>query len=70
MMSRVIGESHCKRRIKLASSLGSARKALSQNAVSSILLDNNLPDGNGANFAVELSLDPDFCCIPVIMVSD
>ena len=35
-----------------------------------ILLDNNLPDGLGANFAVELSHDPAFSKIPVIMVSD
>jgi CheY-like chemotaxis protein len=34
------------------------------------LLDNNLPDGLGANFALELAEDPKLAQIPVILVSD
>jgi len=35
-----------------------------------ILLDNNLPDGVGAEFALELAGNPQHASIPVIMVSD
>ena len=38
--------------------------------VALILLDNNLPDGKGANFALTLSENPETGHIPVIMVSD
>jgi CheY-like chemotaxis protein len=70
MMSRVIGRSAADMRVQIATTLQSAREALSRNAISLILLDNNLPDGNGANFALELANDPKLKLIPVIMVSD
>ena len=47
-----------------------AREAVEGSTPDVILLDNNLPDGQGANFALELSEDPRFAHIPVVMVSD
>tara|TARA_R110000850_G_scaffold34322_5_gene92868 strand:+ start:72 stop:494 length:423 start_codon:yes stop_codon:yes gene_type:complete len=70
MMSRVIGRLRGRMRVKVASSLQAAREALAQGRVSLILLDNNLPDGIGANFAMELASDPNHSSTPVIMVSD
>lgn len=70
MMSRVIGRLRGRMRVKVASSLQAAREALAQGRVSLILLDNNLPDGIGANFAMELASDPNHSRTPVIMVSD
>mgnify|MGYP003642267352 FL=1 len=70
MMSRVIGRLRGRMRVKVASSLQAAREALAQGEVSLILLDNNLPDGIGANFAMELASDPSHSRTPVIMVSD
>jgi len=70
MMSRVIGRAQDKMRIKVASTLQSARMALLAGDVTLILLDNNLPDGIGANFALELAADPGYATIPVILVSD
>jgi CheY-like chemotaxis protein len=70
MMSRVIGRLRGRMRVKVANSLQAAREALAQGRVSLILLDNNLPDGIGANFAMELASDPNHSRTPVIMVSD
>lgn len=70
MMTRVIGRLRGRMRVKVASSLQAAREALAQGEVSLILLDNNLPDGIGANFAIELASDPKHSQTPVIMVSD
>ncbi len=70
MMTRVITKSYEQVKVEVASTLQSAREALARGRVSLILLDNNLPDGIGANFALELASDPDFSSIPVIMVSD
>lgn len=70
MMTRVIGKSQGKMRVEVAATLESARKALAAGKISLILLDNNLPDGLGAEFAIELASDPRLASIPVIMVSD
>lgn len=70
MMTRVIGRSQGKMQIKVAGTLQSARAALSAQGISLILLDNNLPDGIGANFALELAADQRLASIPVILVSD
>lgn len=70
MMSRVIDRSQGKMRVEVAATLQSARKALAVGKISLILLDNNLPDGVGAEFALELASDPNLSSIPVIMVSD
>lgn len=70
MMTRVIGRSQEKMNVQVAATLNSARKALDAGEVNLILLDNNLPDGIGANFALELAANPKTATIPVIMVSD
>ena len=70
MMTRVIDRSRANLQIQVATTLESARNVLSSQPVSLILLDNNLPDGTGANFALELAKDPNLAGIPVIMVSD
>ena len=69
-MERVVNRSHSKMQVKVAQTLQSARGVLKRNRISLILLDNNLPDGLGANFALEISQDERFADIPVIMVSD
>ena len=56
--------------IEVATTLRAARRALENNAMALILLDNNLPDGFGANFALELADHPLLGDIPIIMVSD
>ena len=70
MMTRVIDRSQGKMRVEVASTLQSARTALAAGKFSLILLDNNMPDGLGAEFALELASNPNLSSIPVIMVSD
>ena len=56
--------------VRVASTLSDARTALRDGRTSLILLDNNLPDGLGANFVLELAQDETLSDIPVIIVSD
>lgn len=70
MMTRVVSRSSEQMRIVVVSTLKTAREALATGGVSLILLDNRLPDGLGADFALELASDPKHAAIPVIMVSD
>ncbi|MGC3937843.1 response regulator [Roseobacter sp. EG26] len=56
--------------VAVAATIEDARQHMSQYQTSFILLDNNLPDGTGANFAVELAQDPNFAKIPIVIVSD
>lgn len=70
MITRVVGRSQGKMRVEVAATLESARKALASGKISLILLDNNMPDGLGAEFAIELASNPHLSSIPVIMVSD
>ena len=69
-MTRVINRSVNSMGVKVATTLQSAREALSEGGLSLILLDNNLPDGFGADFVQELARDKQLALIPVIMVSD
>lgn len=70
MMTRVVSRSNDRMQIEVVSTLQSAREALATKEVSLILLDNRLPDGIGANFALELASDAKHSTTPVIMVSD
>jgi response regulator of citrate/malate metabolism len=70
MMTRVVERTRQQMQVKVASTLQSAREALSAGEVSLILLDNNLPDGVGAEFAIELASNPKHANTPVVMVSD
>ena len=56
--------------VAVAPDLARARAAMERYDIALILLDNNLPDGHGASFAVELSEDRRFTDIPVVLVSD
>ncbi|MBD3665647.1 response regulator [Sulfitobacter aestuariivivens] len=69
-MSRVLNRSLGPVQIRTATTLRSAREILGSAEVNLILLDNNLPDGLGANFAQELARNDRLATIPVIMVSD
>ncbi|MFK7834610.1 MAG: response regulator [Sulfitobacter sp.] len=69
-MTRVIEKTPGKIKIETAATLRAARAALAKGETELILLDNNLPDGLGANFALELAKDPAMANIPIIMVSD
>lgn len=69
-LTRVMNKSRHPFHIEVAATLKSARRAMEKGPVSLILLDNNLPDGLGADFALELARDPNFAEIPVIIVSD
>lgn len=70
MMTRVIARTQQKMQIEVASTLQLAREALTRGHIGLILLDNNLPDGLGANFAQELASNTRLSSIPIIMVSD
>ncbi|GAA6175709.1 response regulator [Sulfitobacter pacificus] len=69
-LTRIMNKSRQPFHIEAAATLKSARRAMEKGPVSLILLDNNLPDGLGADFALELARDPNFSDIPVIIVSD
>lgn len=69
-LCRVVRKSRSDIQILQVVDLRGAREALERGGISLILLDNNLPDGLGADFAVELSKDPHLSTIPVIMISD
>ncbi|NNE53678.1 MAG: response regulator [Sulfitobacter sp.] len=69
-LTRIIRKSKLKLRIEVASTITRARETVAWGNIALILLDNNLPDGLGADFAIELAQDPDTANIPVIMVSD
>ncbi|MBW4706587.1 response regulator [Roseobacter sp. YSTF-M11] len=56
--------------VAVAATIEDARQHMSRYQTSFILLDNNLPDGTGANFAIELAQNPDFARIPIVIVSD
>ncbi len=56
--------------LKVTGTLRGARQALEREAVRLILLDNTLPDGRGADLALELSQSARFRDIPVALVTD
>ena len=69
-LTRVISKITSKMQIRVAPTLQEARTELAEGDTTLILLDNNLPDGLGANFVQELARDDLLSHIPVIMVSD
>lgn len=54
----------------IASTLEAARQLLMQEAPALILLDNNLPDGIGANFSQEVRRLPIYKDVPIVIVTD
>jgi len=69
-ITRILSRNYRNAELHYASTLGAARELLKTHCFSMILLDNNLPDGTGANFVLELADNPILADIPVIMVSD
>jgi CheY-like chemotaxis protein len=69
-MARVLSKSLGEVPVKVATTLDTARTMLREGPLDLILLDNNLPDGLGANFALELAQNKELAHIPVIIVSD
>ncbi|WP_254694157.1 response regulator [Sulfitobacter sp. SK012] len=70
MMARAISRTNSNIRVEVAATLNAARQVLRSDTISMILLDNNLPYGFGANFALELASDRQLSRIPVIMFGD
>ena len=70
MMARAVSKLDRPVDILFAATLDDARQVLALGEVALILLDNTLPDGKGANFALELAEHADWADIPVIIVSD
>ena len=56
--------------VEVCTTLEEARVALTKRQTGLFFLDNSLPDGLGANFAIELSRNPKYARIPIVMVSD
>jgi response regulator of citrate/malate metabolism len=69
-MTRIIHRNMSDTQIYVATTLREARQTLAKYPVSVILLDNHLPDGLGADFAIELAELKVFSHIAVVMVSD
>lgn len=69
-LGRIVRNSFRNMPIQEAKNLKAARIALDQGGVSLILLDNNLPDGWGMEFAIEIANTPQMAHIPIIIVSD
>jgi DNA-binding NarL/FixJ family response regulator len=69
-LQRMINRSISGMQVYMATTLQEARRTLVKHPVSMILLDNDLPDGIGADFAVELAELKVFSHIAVIMLSD
>ena len=69
-MTRVVERKPHELDAKVASTLRAARRVLASGKPGLILLDNNLPDGLGAEFAQEIARDPALADIPLIIVSD
>ena len=55
--------------VEFTTTLGAARRALALNHFDMVLCDNNLPDGNGTEFAQQLAHDPRFFDTAIIIVS-
>ena len=70
LLKRVLDRTNRHFSTRIVSTLTDARDVLTREPVSLILLDNNLPDGKGANFVLELAQSKVFAGIPVIIVSD
>lgn len=69
-LSRIVRHTRSDMHIETAATLQAAREKIDRGDIAIILLDNNLPDGIGADFALELSEEKHLAEIPVVMVSD
>ena len=69
-IKRILSRCFKELEVAIAPDLARARAIMETCDVALILLDNNLPDGHGASFALELSEDRRYTDIPVVIVSD
>ncbi|MEM6886753.1 MAG: response regulator [Pseudomonadota bacterium] len=69
-LRRIMNHSFPQLQVEIAGTIAHARTKMAEYQITVILLDNSLPDGTGANFAIELRKDAAFRNIPIIMVSD
>ncbi|WP_299966607.1 response regulator [uncultured Roseobacter sp.] len=69
-IKRIIDRSFKTLEVAVAATIGEAWAHVLRYPTGFILLDNNLPDGTGANFATELAAQPHFAHIPIVIVSD
>lgn len=69
-MRRVLARSRYGFEAAVVTTLAAARHWLTRGGADLILLDNNLPDGLGTDFAAELAADPRWRTIPVLLISD
>ena len=69
-LRRILARAYGGMRVEFAPSIEAARRALESGDKALILLDNNLPDGLGANCALEQACDDRHADTPIIMVSD
>lgn len=69
MIKRAVAAARIEADLAFADTLDAARHALARNRFSIILCDNNLPDGNGTDFAQELSQEPKFRDAAIVIIS-
>ncbi len=69
MIKRAIASAHVDADVEIADTLDAARRALATGPYSVILCDNNLPDGNGTDFAQQLASDPGYRNTSIVIVS-
>ena len=69
LIERTLRATGVEAEIVFAGSLGAARKALAAHKFTMILCDNNLPDGNGSDFAQQLSNDAAYFDTAIVIVS-
>ncbi|WP_299847535.1 response regulator [uncultured Roseovarius sp.] len=69
MIKRAVAGARISADLAFADTLDAARHALARNRYSIILCDNNLPDGNGSDFAQELSREPKFRDVAIVIIS-
>ncbi|WP_136441421.1 response regulator [Pacificoceanicola onchidii] len=68
-LRRVLHRLEPELQLVMVTTLEEARRCLSAGGVDFVVLDNSLPDGNGADFVMELSEDVRFDGIPVLIVT-
>jgi PleD family two-component response regulator len=69
-IKRILNRNFGNADLHYANTLKAAQNILENNKFSLILLDNNLPDGRGADYVQTLAENPELASIPVIIISD
>jgi len=55
--------------LSAAGSIKEAREKLKKNRPDLVILDRRLPDGDGLELCVEIRKDPQYCSLPVLMLT-